>query len=232
MPRATCRRREHADRHKGAHERRTRCAPPGSIVELSRRCDHQQGPQRRHRYLEQGAERLFGYLAEEVVGKPITISFPPDRHDEETGILQRIRRGERVDHFETVRRRKDGNWLKISLTVSPVIDRPVRNRCLQDRARHHRTKAAGGADQSARPRSGPSHQEPVGLGAGHGPSDARRDDRRIQAAIEGRLRALANARAALARSRWTGVDLHDLSLRSFPPIATIATSGHGSKVQA
>ena len=50
------------------------------------------------------AERLFGYLAEEVIGKPITILIPPDRQDEEIGILQRIRRGERVDHFETVRR--------------------------------------------------------------------------------------------------------------------------------
>jgi PAS domain S-box-containing protein len=67
-----------------------------------------------------GAERLFGYTAEEAVGKPITILIPPDRHDEEPGILERIRRGERIDHYETVRMRKDGGLIDISLTVSPV----------------------------------------------------------------------------------------------------------------
>jgi PAS domain S-box-containing protein len=70
----------------------------------------------------QGAERLFGYKAVEVVGKPITILIPPDRQHEEPEILARIRRGERVDHYETVRRRKDGTLVDISLTVSPVKD--------------------------------------------------------------------------------------------------------------
>ena len=69
-----------------------------------------------------GAERLFGYSAEEMVGKPITILIPPDRQHEEPEILARIRRGERVDHFETVRRRKDGTLVDISLTISPVKD--------------------------------------------------------------------------------------------------------------
>lgn len=69
-----------------------------------------------------GAERLFGYMAEEVIGKPITIIIPKDRLNEEPNILARIRRGERVDHFETVRQRKDGSLLDISLTVSPITD--------------------------------------------------------------------------------------------------------------
>ena len=68
------------------------------------------------------AERLFGYTAAEVVGKPVTILIPSDRMDEEADILSRLRRGERVDHFETVRRRKDGALLDISLTISPVRD--------------------------------------------------------------------------------------------------------------
>jgi PAS domain S-box-containing protein len=67
-----------------------------------------------------GAERLFGYTAAEAVGNPITILIPPDRLDEEPEILARLRRGERVDHFETIRRRKDGTLLNISLTISPV----------------------------------------------------------------------------------------------------------------
>jgi PAS domain S-box-containing protein len=70
----------------------------------------------------QGAERIFGYAAEEAIGRSITMLMPPDRVSEEPGILARIRRGERVEHYETVRRRKDGTLLDVSLTVSPIID--------------------------------------------------------------------------------------------------------------
>jgi PAS domain S-box-containing protein len=69
-----------------------------------------------------GAERLFGYAAAEVIGRPITILMAPDRIDEEPGILARIVRGEHIDHYETIRRRKDGSLVEISLTVSPVKD--------------------------------------------------------------------------------------------------------------
>ncbi|MGH7970632.1 MAG: sensor histidine kinase, partial [Limisphaerales bacterium] len=68
-----------------------------------------------------GAERLFGYAAQEVIGKPITILVPPELADQETEILERVR-SERVAHYETVRRRKDGSLVNISLTVSPVRD--------------------------------------------------------------------------------------------------------------
>src|SRR5580692_10320785 len=57
------------------------------------------------------AERIFGYAAEEVIGKPVTILIPLERHDEEPEILARLRRGERIDHYETVRRRKDGSLI-------------------------------------------------------------------------------------------------------------------------
>ncbi len=67
-----------------------------------------------------GAEQIFGYLAEEAVGRPITIIIPQDRLDEEMNILRRVRGGARIDHFQTVRRTKDGQLLDISLTVSPV----------------------------------------------------------------------------------------------------------------
>jgi PAS domain S-box-containing protein len=69
-----------------------------------------------------GAEHVFGYTAEEAIGQPITIVIPEDRHDEERQILTRIRRGERIDHYETVRRRKHGSLVAVSLTVSPVRD--------------------------------------------------------------------------------------------------------------
>jgi PAS domain S-box-containing protein len=69
-----------------------------------------------------GAERLFGYTAEEAVGRSVTMLIPDERLDEEPEILSRIRRGEPVDHYETVRRCKDGTLVDISLTVSPMRD--------------------------------------------------------------------------------------------------------------
>ncbi len=69
-----------------------------------------------------GAERLFGYSHQEAVGQPITLIIPPERRDEERVILERLCRGERVEHFETVRVSKDGRRLDISLTISPICD--------------------------------------------------------------------------------------------------------------
>ncbi len=69
-----------------------------------------------------GAERVFGWTADEVVGKPITVIIPANRLEEEPSILRRLRAGERVDHFETVRQTKDGRLIEVSVTISPVRD--------------------------------------------------------------------------------------------------------------
>ncbi|MBA3315602.1 MAG: PAS domain S-box protein [Planctomycetaceae bacterium] len=69
-----------------------------------------------------GAEGMFGYQTEEIVGKSVTILIPPDRIDEEPVILERLRRGERIEQYETVRMRKDGTRIDVSLTVSPIRD--------------------------------------------------------------------------------------------------------------
>src|SRR5579862_1594196 len=69
-----------------------------------------------------GAERLFGYTAEEAVGQNITLIIPPERRGEERTIIEQLTRGERVDHFETVRVRKDGSLLDVALTISPMKD--------------------------------------------------------------------------------------------------------------
>ena len=70
----------------------------------------------------QGAARLYGYEIEELIGKPITMLIPEDHQNEETQIMRRIRGGNRMEHFETVRRRKDGSLVEVSLAVSPVKD--------------------------------------------------------------------------------------------------------------
>jgi PAS domain S-box-containing protein len=69
-----------------------------------------------------GAGRLFGYTGEEAVGKPVTLLIPRDAIDEEPAIIQKLKRGERIDHYETVRVRKDGTLIDVSLTVSPIKD--------------------------------------------------------------------------------------------------------------
>ncbi|HEX6791595.1 MAG TPA: PAS domain S-box protein [Candidatus Krumholzibacteria bacterium] len=93
-----------------------------------------------------GAERLFGYRPDEMIGQSITKIIPRDRHAEEEGILARLRRGEVVDHFETVRQRRDGSTVDVSVTISPLRDargriigaskiaRDITHRKLEDRS--------------------------------------------------------------------------------------------------
>ena len=96
-----------------------------------------------------GAERIFGYAADEVVGKSVTILIPPDRLGEETEILARLRQGRRVEHYETLRRCKDGTLLNVSLTISPVRDA------------HARSLAAGVHPRIRPPRSEHRHRCPA-----------------------------------------------------------------------
>jgi PAS domain S-box-containing protein len=155
-----------------------------------------------------GAEQVFGYQAAEVVGKPITILIPEDQHDEEPAILDRIRRGERIDHYETIRRRKDGTLINVSLTVSPITDPTGRivgaskiARDITERKRSeeriqllvreidHRAKNLLALVQAT-----------VHLAEADTPQQ-------LKKAIEGRIQAIANAHALLAQTRWTGADL-------------------------
>ncbi len=165
-----------------------------------------------------GAERLFGYFAEEIVGKPITTIIPSDRRDEETGILERIRRGERVEHFETVRQRKDGELVNISLTVSPIFDNSGKiigaskiARDITDRKRREEQIALLAREADHRTKNLLAlAQATVHLSQGETPDE-------LKAAIEGRLRALAHAHALLARSRWAGADLRALVTEELSP---------------
>jgi PAS domain S-box-containing protein len=165
-----------------------------------------------------GAQRLFGYFAEEIIGKPVTVLIPEDRQDEETGILERIRRGERVDHFETIRRRKDGSLVNISLTVSPVTDefgriigasKIARDITDQKRREEQITLLAREADHRTKNLLALA-QATVHLAQGDDPAE-------LKAAIEGRLQALATAHTLLAQTRWAGADLRKLATEELSP---------------
>ncbi len=94
----------------------------------------------------QGAQRLFGYTPDEAIGQPVTMLMPPERVNEEAGILARVQAGEYTEHYETVRRHKDGTALDISLTVSPVTDASGRiigaSKIARDITERRRTEAA------------------------------------------------------------------------------------------
>jgi PAS domain S-box-containing protein len=160
-----------------------------------------------------GAERLFGYKAAEVVGKHISILFPPDKVSEEIDILARIRRGERIEQYETVRRRKDGTLFDVSLTVSPVKDENGRivgaakiARDITDRKRAEAQRELLVAELSHRVKNTlatvisiqqQSFSKALSI------EDARHS-------FGARIRALAQTHGRLAEGAWAGVALKTL----------------------
>jgi PAS domain S-box-containing protein len=163
------------------------------------------------------AQRLFGYTAAEIIGQPITILIPPDRQDEERSIIERIGRDERIEHYETIRRRKDGSLFPTSLTISPIknnkgeitgaskIARDISDRkqkedhiALLSREVDHRAKNLLTLVQAT-----------VHLAKGETPNE-------LKAAIEGRIQALANVHGQLALSK-AGVDIRSLVTEELLP---------------
>lgn len=165
-----------------------------------------------------GAERVFGYAADEVIGQPITIIIPPDRLSEEPEILARIGRGERVDHFETIRQRKDGSLIAVSLTISPVrnadgkiigaskIARDITQRKRSQeliatlaREAEHRSKNLLATVQAA-----------VNFSQADTPESLKR-------AIVGRISALANVNSLFVESQWNGAELSAIASQELAP---------------
>jgi PAS domain S-box-containing protein len=167
-----------------------------------------------------GAERLFGYSAEEIIGKPVTILMPAERLDEEAAILERIRCGERVEPYETVRCRKDGSLVDISLTVSPiknaqgkVVGASKIARDITDRKRSEAQLAILAREAEHRAKNVlASVQATVHLSQSDTPAG-------LKAAIEGRIQALANVHTLFVQSRWTGADLRDLVTQELSPFS-------------
>jgi PAS domain S-box-containing protein len=165
-----------------------------------------------------GAERIFGYTAEEAIGQPITIVIPEDRHDEERQILTRIRRGERIDHYETVRRRKHGSLITVSLTVSPVKDtegkivgasKIAKDITEQKRSQEQIATLAREAEHRSKNLLA-TVQAAVHL------SQSETSDG-LKRAIEGRIQALANVHSLFVKSRWIGAELSTVARQELTP---------------
>ena len=165
-----------------------------------------------------GAERMLGYLAEEVIGKPITILIPPERHHEEDFILERIRRGDRVDHYETIRRGKDGNLIDTSLTISPlrdangtVVGASKIARDITERKRSEAQISILGREAEHRAKNLLAN---VGAMVQLSQADTPEG---LKEAIAGRIAALASVHSLFAQSRGTGAELGSLAKQELAP---------------
>ena len=165
-----------------------------------------------------GAERVFGYAAEEAIGQPITIVIPKDRQDEERTILTRIRRGERIDHFETVRQRKDGSLILVSLTVSPVksangevvgASKIARDITAQKRSQEQIAILAREAEHRSKNLLA-NVIATVQLSQSDTPEG-------LKKAIEGRIQALANVHSLFVQTRWIGAELSTIATQELAP---------------
>jgi PAS domain S-box-containing protein len=165
-----------------------------------------------------GAERVFGYLAEEAIGKPVTILIPSERHHEEVTIIERIRCGDRIDHYETIRRRKDGGLIDVSLTISPIRDGAGKVVGASKIARDITARKRSEAQLSALAREAEHRaknllanvQAMVQLSQADTPDG-------LKEAIAGRIEALANVHSLFAQSRWAGAELGSLVQQELSP---------------
>jgi PAS domain S-box-containing protein len=159
-----------------------------------------------------GAERIFGYMADEAIGQPITIVIPLDRHDEERTILTRIRRGERIDHFETIRQRKHGSLISVSITVSPVRDAEDKivgaskiARDITEQKRNQEKISALAREAEHRSKNMLANvQAVVNLSQANSPEE-------LKKVIEGRIKALANVHSLFVQTRWIGAELSTIA---------------------
>jgi PAS domain S-box-containing protein len=164
------------------------------------------------------AERIFGYSADEAIGQPITIVIPEDRQSEEREILTRIRRGERIDHFETVRRRRDGSLVNVSLTVSPIKDgngkivgasKIARDVTQQKRDQELIATLAREAEHRSKNLLSTA-MAAVNLSRADSAED-------LKQVIVGRIGALSNVCSLFAESRWLGAELSALVAQELAP---------------
>ena len=165
-----------------------------------------------------GAEQLFGYSAEEAIGKSVRVLIPPEYEDEEDAIIARIRRGVRVEHYEAVRRRKDGSLINVSLTISPMRDAEGKVVGASKIARDITERKRSEAQISALAREAEHRAKNLlaNVRAMVQLSQADTPDG-LKEAIAGRIEALANVHSLFAQSRWTGAELGSLVKQELSP---------------
>ncbi len=162
------------------------------------------------------AEQMLGYTAEDMIGQPISTIAPPERKHEMKDILERIIRGERVDHFETQRRHKDGTLIDISLTVSPIYDAAGRIVGASKIARDIGERRRADARMQLLMRE-LDHRAKNILAIAQAMLRLTRADTVAEyaSAVEGRIRALARVHSRVAENRWDGADLGGLVAADF-----------------
>jgi PAS domain S-box-containing protein len=165
-----------------------------------------------------GAERVFGHTATEAIGQPITIVIPGNRQGEEREILTRIRRGERIDHFETVRQRRDGSLIVVSLTVSPVKNAEGKVVGASKIARDI-TEQKRNQEQIATLAREAEHRSKNLLANVQATVHLSRSETSegLKQAIEGRIQALANVHSLFVETRWIGAELSTIASRELAP---------------
>ena len=169
-----------------------------------------------------GAERLFGYAESEVIGKSILIIIPPDHESEEQRILECIKRGEHVEHYETVRQRKDGALVDISLTVSPIRDGSGQVVGASKIARDIGERKRADARQELLTRE--IHHRTMNLfavvGVVVGRSFAGKQSvAEAEAAVHSRLASLAQTHVMLMDNKWEGAAIHEVIGAEMGPYA-------------
>ena len=169
-----------------------------------------------------GAERVFGYSASEAIGQPITLVIPQDRQSEEREILTRLRRGERIDHFETIRQHKRGNLIVVSLTISPVKDaddnivgvsKIARDITEQKRNQELIVTLAREAEHRSKNLLA-NALATVNLSQSSTPEG-------LKQIIAGRIQALANVCSLFAETRWIGAELSAIARQELAPYSEI-----------
>lgn len=160
-----------------------------------------------------GATRIFGFEEHEMIGRPITAIIPPELHDEESEVLAKLRRGERIDHYETVRLAKDGRRIDVSLTVSPIRDRFGRivgaskvSRDITERKRSEEVQQLLIGELSHRVKNTLATVQSIAtqtVRTARSPGD-------FMTSFTGRLQALARTHSMLTQSSWQGADVQAL----------------------
>jgi PAS domain S-box-containing protein len=169
------------------------------------------------------AELLFGYTSEEAIGRPITLLIPPERHGEELSILERTSRGEFIENYETVRRRRDGSPVDVSLTISPVknaegkivgASKIARDITMRKRAEARETMLMAELDHRVK-----NILAQVVVVARSTRDGSRSVDEFLQS-LDGRIQSMAAAHMLLSQSGWHGVGVDALVRKLLAPYAT------------